>query len=67
MIHSFKISPFLLGVYKEKEDRNRLRKSVRVMGNNIKGNPESFVSSILILKTGSKGEYSNDTVIISNQ
>lgn len=36
-VYTFRLTPLLLGVHEEKEDWPRLRKSVRVMGNNIKG------------------------------
>lgn len=36
-LYTFKLTPLLLGVHEENEDWSRLRKSVRVMGNTIKG------------------------------
>jgi len=37
IIYTFKVIPFLLSVHEEKEDWSRLKRSVRVMGNQIKG------------------------------
>ena len=37
IIYTFKLIPFLLSVHEEKEDWSRLKRSVRVMGNQIKG------------------------------
>lgn len=36
-IYTFKLGPFLVGVHEEKDDWNRLKRSVRVLGNGIKG------------------------------
>ena len=37
IIYTFKLGPFLLGVHEEKEDWSRLKRSVRVIGNSMKG------------------------------
>lgn len=37
VIYTFKLGPFLLGVHQEKDDWSLLKRSVRVMGNTIKG------------------------------
>jgi len=37
LIYTFKFGPFLLGVHEEKNNWNRLKRAVRVMGNTIKG------------------------------
>lgn len=36
-IYTFKLGSFLVGVHEEKDDWNRLKRSVRVLGNGIKG------------------------------